>query len=337
LKYQTPIYKATGEWGDISALLQFHFYEPVYYKVRGKPSFSSETTERLGHWVGIAEHVGDALTYLVLTADTQKVISHSEIRSAVPLDKRNLRAERAAKGEDDGLPTKTFIRDRHDVWRKSIEGLPAPPPRLPSFDPDDLIGRIVLAPLDKNGVQPVATITRKIIDGDTEDPSYDNVKFILDMGEDQASEIVGYNEVLHHLNKQLADEFEEDDSEKRWKFRRIISHQGPLKPTYPRYMGSKWNVELEWENGEITFEPLNVIKRDDPITCAIYAREHKLLNEDGWRSLKQIARRQRRMLRQVHEIALRQVKRNLKVKYGYEVPRNNADAIDIDIRNKNTK
>jgi hypothetical protein len=87
LKYQTPIYKATGEWGDISALLQFHFYEPVYYKVCEKPSFSSETTERLGYWVGIAEHVGDALTYLVLTADTQKVIPHSEIRSAVPLDK----------------------------------------------------------------------------------------------------------------------------------------------------------------------------------------------------------------------------------------------------------
>ena len=39
----------------------------------------------------------------------------------------------------------------------------------------------------------------------------------------------------------------------------------------------------EWENGEVTYEPLNVIAADDPVTCAIYARENKLLNQDGWR------------------------------------------------------
>ena len=90
LKYDTPIHKATGKWGDISALLHYHFYKPVYYKVRKKPQFPSESTERKGYWVGVAEHVGDELTYLVLTADTWKVIPHSKIRSAVLLDKRNL-------------------------------------------------------------------------------------------------------------------------------------------------------------------------------------------------------------------------------------------------------
>jgi hypothetical protein len=38
---------------------------------------------------------------------------------------------------------------------------------------------------------------------------------------------------------------------------------------------------VEWENGEITTEPLSVIAADDPITCAVYAREHELLDVKG--------------------------------------------------------
>ena len=31
--------------------------------------------------------------------------------------------------------------------------------------------------------------------------------------------------------------------------------------------------KIEWETGEVTFEPLSVIAADDPITCAAYAEE----------------------------------------------------------------
>ena len=34
---------------------------------------------------------------------------------------------------------------------------------------------------------------------------------------------------------------------------------------------------IEWETGEITFEPLSVIAADDPITCAAYAKEKKFI------------------------------------------------------------
>ena len=39
------------------------------------------------------------------------------------------------------------------------------------------------------------------------------------------------------------------------RFRAIIGHQGPLLASAPDWKGSKYNV-LEWETGEITFEPL---------------------------------------------------------------------------------
>ena len=61
--------------------------------------------------------------------------------------------------------------------------------------------------------------------------------------------------------------------QKLCRFRAIIVHKGPLKATDPNWKDSKWNVQIEWETGEITFEPLSVIAADDPITCAAYAKE----------------------------------------------------------------
>ena len=58
-----------------------------------------------------------------------------------------------------------------------------------------------------------------------------------------------------------------------YKFRAIIGHEGPLKVTDPNWKGSKYNVQIEWETGQITFEPLSVIATDDPITCAVYMKE----------------------------------------------------------------
>ena len=56
-----------------------------------------------------------------------------------------------------------------------------------------------------------------------------------------------------------------------FKFRAIIGHQGPLLASDPDWKGSKYNVQVEWETGEITFEPLSIIAADDPVTCAAYA------------------------------------------------------------------
>ena len=44
---------------------------------------------------------------------------------------------------------------------------------------------------------------------------------------------------------------------------------------------SKYNVQVGWETGEITFEPLSIIAADDPVTCAAYAKEHDLLAVEG--------------------------------------------------------
>ena len=69
LHWRTPIETLTGSTPDISSLLCFHFWEPVYYRVDDN-DFPSESTEKLGYFVRISEHVGHALTVKVLTDDT---------------------------------------------------------------------------------------------------------------------------------------------------------------------------------------------------------------------------------------------------------------------------
>jgi hypothetical protein len=81
---------ATGQRPDISALLQFRLFEPVLYSV--DHSFPSDSPEKYGCWVGVAETQGDALTYLILMDDTQKMITGSAVCSALDPNNPNLHA-----------------------------------------------------------------------------------------------------------------------------------------------------------------------------------------------------------------------------------------------------
>ena len=54
-----------------------------------------------------------------------------------------------------------------------------------------------------------------------------------------------------------------------------------MKATDPDWNGSKYNVQVEWETGEVTFEPLSVIAADGPVTCAAYAKQYDLLVLEG--------------------------------------------------------
>jgi hypothetical protein len=67
-----PIRMSTGSTNDISPLLCFHFWEPVYYKFDDS-DFPSDSREKRGHFVGISESVGHAMTFKILTDDTLKV------------------------------------------------------------------------------------------------------------------------------------------------------------------------------------------------------------------------------------------------------------------------
>ena len=77
LNWRTPIEVAFGETPDVSVLLQYSFYEQILYL--DSDTKYPDSKEKPGRFVGIAENCGDALTYLILTDDTNQIISRSVV------------------------------------------------------------------------------------------------------------------------------------------------------------------------------------------------------------------------------------------------------------------
>ena len=87
-----PVQALEGTTPDISFLLHFSFYEPVYYRIDSSEpdlNFPSSSNEKKGYWVGFADNQGDSLTWRILTEDTQKVIILRSLRIFVFLSQLN--------------------------------------------------------------------------------------------------------------------------------------------------------------------------------------------------------------------------------------------------------
>ena len=303
LHHKTPIEVATGVTPDISALLQFHFYQPVLYY--DKNASYPKSKERLGHFLGVAEHVGDALTYHVLTIDMQ-VIARSVLRAANHPIHPNLRATVPKIDERS--------TDRPDVITAESDVVPIERRRLPSIDPSELLGHNFLhTHQDSPYKATVVDIT-------------DDNKFVVALGDGEHEEIMTYNELMDAMEAVTSPS--DDDAENQvWTFETVLDHH--------KGADNKYEVLVEWTTGETTWEPLSVMIKDDPVTLAAYAKEHNLLGVPQWKRLKRHANPGRyiRMFKQIHN-AQKQTS-GPKFKFGVQVPQTYAEAVQLDKANGN--
>ena len=144
---------------------------------------------------------------------------------------------------------------------------------------------------------------------------------------------MSYNQLMDYIQKGTD---AEEDPDSLFKFRDIVAHQGPLESTDPNNKGSKYNVMVEWESGEVTYEPLTLIFKDDPITCAVYAKKHDLLDTTGWKHLKRYVKTSKRLIRAVKQSRIRQVRASARYQHGFQVPKDYNDAMRLDKENGNT-
>ena len=126
------------------------------------------------------------------------------------------------------------------------------PIHMANIDIPNLLGRSFLLPPEDNGEHHMA----KIIDIDDHGQPLEDIKFKLKINKDQAEEIMSYNQLMDYIQKGTD---AEEDPDSLFKFRDIVAHQGPLESTDPNHKGSKYNVMVEWESGEVTYEPLTLI------------------------------------------------------------------------------
>ena len=324
IEWKTPMQMLTGETSDISIILQFQFWEKVYY-TRVDSSFPSESTEEAGHFVGFSESVGDAMTFMVLTSDTNKIVYRSNVRSAdVPINDN----QRIDPPDD----TVIYVKSKYDDSETPLHNLPP----LPGFNPSDLIGRSFLDIPQEDGQTFRFKIVKAIAERNTDiDKHPDKVKFLAQTSDKKREQIFTYREILDHVQRNNDDE---DLPENQFmKFKNIIGHQGPYKPGDLEYAGSQWNVLVDWEDGECTYVPLSIIAADDPVTCATYAKDNNLLHLDGWKRFKQIARNNVNLQRMINQTRLQSARRTMRYKYGFLVPNNHKEAMELDQINGNTK
>ena len=101
--------------------------------------FPSGGFEKSGHFVGMAEDIGDALTYYILMDDTHQIIPHSVVQSALDPQDSNLWAlPTPDRGEAEIPAPFTFVQSITDHLPPGIDPSEV---RVPKFAPQELSRR----------------------------------------------------------------------------------------------------------------------------------------------------------------------------------------------------
>ena len=202
-------------------------------------------------------------------------LSLSDLLSGVPPRLHQTSRWTHHKGEDQpqDLTSDVFL-----YGRPNPDGTDNTPP-MSIINFDDLLGRTFLLPMDENGERKRATISEHVKDLYQQQVSReDQLRFKLKIDGDQLDDLISYNKLMEYLEDKTDTGPLEDGL---YRFKCIKDHKGPYTSSDPEYNGSSYNLLIEWEIGEQTWEPLSNIIASDPYTCAVYAKEHELLNTPG--------------------------------------------------------
>ena len=264
---QVPLQVLYGATRDISIMLLYTFYQPIFYAIYDQHS-PSESEENAAFWVGFAEHCGDSLMHMVHDVDTMKIIYRSAIRSRT-LKNPNQRLVDAGGEEDHQPHSKTlkhptsssdgdkptqpdvptvFIKPRHDDGPTS--SMP-----LPEFNLDDLVGRTFLLPLGDNGERLRANVIRKVVEiiEKADGERVQKLSSILGIGKGNLEETISYNKLVGHLEAAANEDNEISDD--RFKFRALMATRDPSSQQIP--IGKGANI-MSLLIGRLGRRPLNL-------------------------------------------------------------------------------
>jgi hypothetical protein len=189
---QVPMTVTYGGHTNCPALLNYSWFQDVLYMAEG--SYPSVGKENLGRWVGLTEKQGDALTYLISTADTDRVTFQSNICSATKSNNINLRAQQSATGGELDNNPKPTLQSTEDLL-----GIDPSKLKLPKFSPDESLGITFLRDT-VNGQMVGAKVVRRIKDRDAENQN--NLKFLCVLDNNDYDEILTYQELSNFIEDQ---------------------------------------------------------------------------------------------------------------------------------------
>ena len=176
----------------------------------------------------------------------------------------NLRLD-PSKGEDQphDLTSDVFV-----YGRPNPDGSDTTPP-MSIINFDDLLGSIFLLPMDENGERKRATISEHVNDLCQEQASReDQLRFKLKIDGDQLDDLMSYKQLMEYLeDKTDTGPLEEGP----YRFQCIKVHKGPYTSSDPEYNGRSYNLIIEWETGEQTWETKDNKKWKE---ATVYDKKH---------------------------------------------------------------
>ena len=328
LEGRAPIEVAFGETPDISKFLTLTFWDEVLY-LDPEARFP-DTKEKRARFVGFAETVGDALTSILYTEDTNELIYRTVVRPADDETNPNRRSSSPASshGEDsegnkgDVKVELTSLRDEV-MMETGTDDIPAP-----TIDPETIVGRTFLRNYgeDPDEVHRVEVIRRA---HDLEEAIHSDIgQYVIRYQRDgrDIEDIATYTEVIEGINRQLQQEHEHGD-DAMWSYKAILKH---------RKVGNVWEILVLWEDDSQTWTLLSSLARDDPVTLAEYAYAHDLLDVPGWKRFRTYAKNMKKLKRIVKQTRIQSMRNAPQILYGVKIPRNYYEALQFDRDNGNT-
>ena len=158
-----------------------------------------------------------------------------------------------------------------------VYGRPNPPnpdefdntPPMSIINFDDLLGRTFLLPMDENGERKRATISAHVNDlYQAQVSREDQLRFKLKTDEDQLDDLISHNQLMEYLEDRTDTGPMEDGF---YRFKSIKDHKGPYTSSDPAYHGSSYNVLIEREIGEQTWETKDNNKWKE---ATVYDKKH---------------------------------------------------------------
>ena len=142
-----------------------------------------------------------------------------------------------------------------------------PPMSITNFY--DFLGSIFLLPMDENGERKRTTISDHVNDLCQEQASReDQLKFKLKIDGDQLDDLISYNQLMEYVEDKTYTGPLEDGL---YRFKSIKDHKGPYTSSDPEDNGSSYNLLIEWETGEQTWETKDNNKWKE---ATVYDKKH---------------------------------------------------------------
>jgi hypothetical protein len=185
------------------------------------------------------------------------------------------------------------------------------------LDPEDLIDLYVYDEYtNRNGGK---TKMRGKVKQRIDDSSY---RVAFDNGKQRTYE---YEEIIQMANR------DDEDAVERWTYEKILHHR--WSPDKGRK--GKIDVQLKWAGYEDpTWEPMEMIKRDDPVTLAKYADEHHLTGQSMWKWTHRYIKNKQKLNRMYRQALMCKKKSfGIKFQFGVRVPRTTREAYQLDLLN----